>query len=392
MSEPVHLSRRERLRDPSLAAVSRPVAEARGLPNAWYTTPEALEDEFAQIFAAGWFCLGFAKDVPNPGDARPAEVLGRPLLMLRDRAGAIRVFHNVCSHRGMTLLSEPTANLRVLRCPYHHWCYDLAGGLSATPNIGGAGIHEHPDFDRTGKALKEVRAAVWFDLVFVNLSGTAEEFADFIAPLEARWAPFAEAGLHHGGEDSSTRLEIRANWKLAVENYCESYHLPAIHPGLNQYSRLEDHYDLIEPDRFAGQGTLVYQPILSEDGRRLPRLASVPEDWATRGEYVSLFPNVLLGIHSDHFFAVRLAPQTAGATVEELEIYYFSEAAVSGDHTDLRRTNLRLWGQVFEEDIFAVEGMQRGRRSAAFDGGAFSPVMDRATHSFHTWLAARLAA
>jgi choline monooxygenase len=374
-----------------MSAVDRPIAEASGLPNAWYTDADALEAEFESIFSTGWFCLGFGKDIPKPGDVKPVDLLGRPLLLLRDRAGEIRVFHNVCSHRGMTLVQQATSKLRVLRCPYHHWCYDLSGALSATPNVGGAGVHDHADFDKSGKGLKEVRSAVWFDLVFVDLGGTAEDFDQFIAPLAARWSIFMDARLFHGGDDSSGRLEVGANWKLAVENYCESYHLPAIHPGLNSYSRLEDHYDIMESDRFSGQGSRVYQPMLSEDGRSFKSLEGLPSEWSTRAEYISLYPNVLLGIHHDHFFAVRLDPIGPGKTVEELEIYYMSEASIAGDCEDLRRANLRLWGQVFEEDIFAVEGMQAGRRSAAFSGGAFSPAMDQPTHCFHKWLAKRLA-
>ena len=374
----------------SMSSIDRPIAMASGLPSAWYTVADALEAEFESIFSAGWFCLGFGKDIPKPGDAKPVELLGRPLLLLRDRSGDIRVFHNVCSHRGMTLVQQATSKLRVLRCPYHHWCYDLSGALSATPNVGGAGVHEHAEFDKSGKGLKEVRSAVWFDLIFVDLGGAAEDFSQFIAPLNSRWSDFADAQFTHGGEDSSGRLEVGANWKLAVENYCESYHLPSIHPGLNSYSRLEDHYDLMEPDRFSGQGSRVYQPMLSEDGRSFKSLSELPDHWATRAEYISLYPNVLLGIHHDHFLAVRLDPIGVAKTVEELEIYYMSEASVAGDCADLRKSNLRLWRQVFQEDVFAVEGMQAGRRSPAFNGGAFSPAMDRPTHCFHKWLAKRL--
>jgi choline monooxygenase len=375
-----------------MAAVERPIAEASGLPSYWYTAPAALETEFSQVFSKNWFCLGFAKDISHPGDAKPVEVLGRPLLMLRDRAGVVRVFHNVCIHRGMTLLQKPTRNLRVLRCPYHHWCYDLSGALSATPNVGGAGIHEHESVPKAGKGLTEVPSAVWFDMVFVNLDGNAQPFDQFIAPLVARWAAFDGADLRHGGADSTGKLTVGANWKLAVENYCESYHLPAIHPGLNSYSRLEDHYDILEEDLFAGQGSLVYQPILSEDGRQLSPRQGLGGEWKTRAEYVSLYPNALLGIHRDHFIVVRLNPMAPGETEEHLEIYYFDDANLSGDCADLRAANLKLWRQVFEEDIFAVEGMQAGRRSRAFDGGVFSPAMDGPTHSFHRWVARRLAA
>lgn len=373
----------------ALEAVLAPLTEAGGLPNAVYANPASIEADYAGIFAPGWACIGNGAVVAEPGMAKPIDFLGRPLVMLRNRTGEIRVFHNVCSHRGMKLVPEPAERLRVIRCPYHHWCYGMDGALQATPSVGGPGVHEHPDFDRSKNGLKEVRSAVWFDLVFVNISGDAPAFEDWIAPLANRWSDFKDAKLVHGGPDSTGSLEIQANWKFAIENYCESYHLPSIHPALNSYSRLEDHYNIEDADSYSGQGSLVYSPVLAADGRSLPVHPGLPEKWDTGSEYASLFPNVLLGIHKDHFFSVRLEPVAENRTIEHLDIYYFDDGTARDD-ADLRSENLRIWTQVFQEDVIAVEGMQAGRASPGFTGGAFSPAMDGPTHIFHRWVAERL--
>ena len=39
-------------------------------------------------------------------------------------------------------------------------------------------------------------------------------------------------------------------------------------------------------------------------------------------EYVALFPNVMLGIHKDHFYAYWLEPVNNEYTKEHMEIYY----------------------------------------------------------------------
>src|SRR3546814_5420797 len=119
--------------------------------------------------------------------------------------------------------------------------YALDGSLKATPFIGGPGTSTCEGFDKAGHGLKPVRSAVWADAVFVDLSGQAPAFADFIAPIAQRWADFDFTRLRHGGADSSFSIEVGCNWKLAVENYCEAYHLPWIHPALNSYSRSEEH-------------------------------------------------------------------------------------------------------------------------------------------------------
>ena len=73
-------------------------------------------------------------------------------------------------------------------------------------------------------------------------------------------------------------IDVRCNWKLAVENYCEAYHLPWVHPALNDYSRLEDHYCFSDAQDFAGQGSLAYR-LSDVAGTRLPRL----EEWGLEG-------------------------------------------------------------------------------------------------------------
>ena len=56
-----------------------------------------------------------------------------------------------------------------------------------------------------------------------------------------------------------------------------------------------------------------------------------------------------------------------------------------------RQAVMAAWKLVFEEDIFAVEGMQQGRSSPGFNGGVFSPVLDTPSHVFHKWVAQRYA-
>ena len=379
------------LTESQLAGVQRPIAEASGLPNAAYVSDSYMRFERDQVLGRTWTCIGHGRDVANPGDAVPVNLLGLPLLLLRDHEGRIKVFHNVCSHRGMELVSRPCSLRTVLRCPYHSWAYDLDGQLRATPHIGGPGRNACEGFDRARHGLKPVRTAVWLDMVFVNLSGDAPSFEAHAAPLAARWKDFDTSRIRHGGPDSSLRIAVNCNWKLAVENYCESYHLPWVHPGLNSYSRLEDHYNIEADGHYAGQGSLVYTPVLVEGGPAFPRFPDLPEKWATGAEYIALFPNVLLGIHADHFFAMRLEPIAPDRTVEHLDLYYVGDEPLGEDYAAMRAANTRAWRTVFEEDIGVVEGMQRGRASPAFAGGVFSPVMDGPTHCFHRWVAARLA-
>jgi len=371
--------------------VMQPVSTARGLPNAFYTDADVHEQEKQLVFHANWTCIGFGKNVPNPGDAFPVKHLGIPLVMVRGQDNTLRVFQNVCRHRGMILVEEPKQVKGVISCPYHAWCYELNGKLRATPHVGGPGKNIDPHIDRETLGLIEVRTHVFMDLVFVNVSGDAPAFETAMAPLIERWSEFVNKPIFHGGAESSFTLDVKTNWKLAVENYCESYHLPWIHPGLNSYSRLEDHYHINEAGSFSGQGTVVYNPKLDDTGRAFKNFADLSSKWDTGAEYIALYPNLLLGIHRDHYYAILIEPVSHDRSVEHVEIYYTDEEMLGEDWADLRQKNAALWKDIFIEDIFVVEGMQAGRAAPAFDGGKFSPVMDEPTHTFHHWVAGQFA-
>jgi len=377
----------EDIRSAPLDRVRAPIDRANGLPNAHYIDPATIAEENRAVLETTWAALAVGADVPEPGDAKPMEFLGQPLLLLRDDAGAVRVFYNICRHRGMILVEEPRKIEGAIRCPYHSWCYAKDGRLVATPHVGGPGKNAHPGIERATLGLVEVRSHVWMDVVFINLSGDAPEFAEVHADLIARWAEF-DRPLYHGGADSTFMLEVNTNWKLAVENYCESYHLPWVHPGLNSYSRLEDHYHIEQPGQYSGQGTLVYRQLRGTMEEVFPDFDGLSDKWDTGAEYVAVYPNLLLGVHRDHTFAIVLEPVAHDRTREHVHIYY---AQPQTDEV-MRAKNATQWKGVFVEDIFVVEGMQRGRFASGFDGGRFSPAMDGPTHCFHAWVAGRLEA
>lgn len=368
-----------------LSAVLRPIEAAQGLPNAHYTDEATHAAERDALLWGGWAGIGVGADVPEPGDAKPLEFLGLPLLMLRGRDGVLRVFRNTCRHRGMILVDAPRRIEGAIRCPYHSWCYAHDGRLVATPHVGGPGMNRAEGIVNDDLGLVEVASHLWRDVVFVDVSGKAGPFEEVHAELLARWAQ-VDAPVVHGGADSRFVLEVACNWKLAVENYCESYHLPWVHPGLNSYSRLEDHYH-IEAEGYSGQGSTLYRQIRGEAGEVFPDFAGWPESWEEGAEYIAIYPNVLLGAQRDHAFVIVLEPTGMTTTREHVHLYYASDDTDAG----LRAKNCAQWREVFEEDVFVVEGMQRGRVGPGFDGGRFSPAMDGPTHRFHQWVAARLS-
>ena len=373
-----------------LSNVSAPIERAKGLPNACYIGDGVYQQEQDTLFRNNWAAIGFGKDIASAGMIKPLSFLSIPMIMVRTQTGDINVFQNVCRHRGMILIDEPQQLRGPITCPYHAWSYDLDGNLRKTPHIGGPNIDTLDSVQHCDYPLNKVRSHVWNDLVFVNVGGDTPAFTVQMADLIDRWREFDQP-LYHGGADSSFSFDLACNWKLAVENYCEAYHLPFIHPDLNTYSRLEDHYNILDHDNYAGQGTTVYAPQVSETGARFPTFDKLSSKWDTGAEYVALFPNVLLGVHKDHYFSILLTPDGTGRTNEQIELYYTDPAALTDDYAEMRANNARMWSAVFAEDISVVEGMQKGRNAPAYDGGKFSAVMDESTYHFHKWVARELS-
>ena len=375
--------------------VDKPIEEANGLPNECYVNNDYLAHEKEKIFFNKWTVIGVASSTPNPGDARPHNLLGVPLVVVRDKDKRIRVFHNVCSHRGFKLLDKSCTLKNVIRCPYHSWSYDFNGKLVATPHIGGLNNHQSEKFDKIKSSLKEVKTKVWMDIIFVNINSNEIEFDEYIKPLENRWSKFInlkdQKSLVHSKDYGYFNLEVNCNWKFAIENYCESYHLPTIHPELNKVSNIDDHYHIQGlPNRFAGQGSKKYeQP--AKGNKKFHTFAHWDKNMLKNSEYIALFPNVMIGLHIDHFYIFWLEPLSMKKTIEHMQMYYIGNESANGEELkELRKENSRFWKDVMLEDINVIEGMQDGRNSPVFNGGNFSPVMDQPTHQFHKWVANNL--
>ena len=378
-----------------LQVVNKPIDTANGLPNECYISEDYLSLEKDRIFCKKWTVIGVGSSIPNPGDAKPYNLLGIPLILIRDREMKIRVFHNVCSHRGFKLLDKPCTLKNVIRCPYHSWSYDFNGNLIATPHIGGLNNHQIEKFDKNKSHLKEVQTKVWMDIIFVNIYSNEIDFDEYIKPLEQRWSKFLKKNdqglLVHSKDYGYFSLDVKCNWKFAIENYCESYHLPTIHPELNKVSNINDHYHIQGlPNRFAGQGSEKYEQLI-KGNKKFNTFSNWQKNKLKTSEYIALFPNVMIGLHIDHFYVFWLEPLLSNKTREHMQMYYVGNESANGEELkDLRKENLRFWKDVMIEDINAVEGMQDGRNSPAFNGGNFSPIMDQPTHQFHKWVAGNL--
>ena len=197
----------------------------RSNPWSWYEDPGIARRERDRIFKRSWQYAGRREELTAPGSYAATHVGGLPVVLTRDRDDVLRAFANVCRHRG-AIVATGAGERGTLQCPYHAWTYGLDGCLRAAPRTKG-----DPEFAVDGLGLVPLAAGVWGPFVFVNPDPDAppleEALGDLPAIVAAHGLDVDALRFHHRVE-----YEIRANWKIALENYLECYHCQLNHPGL----------------------------------------------------------------------------------------------------------------------------------------------------------------
>jgi phenylpropionate dioxygenase-like ring-hydroxylating dioxygenase large terminal subunit len=144
------------------------IGRAHTLPSSYYLDRTQLEIEKKQIFWRTWQVIGYREQVAQPGDYFTFDLVGEPLLVVRDTEGKLRGYYNVCRHRAGPP-AEGCGSRKVFRCLYHGWTYGLDGRLLNAPEMEGVCDFRHEEF-----ALRPVNVAEWGGLVFVNLDPQAD--------------------------------------------------------------------------------------------------------------------------------------------------------------------------------------------------------------------------
>jgi len=205
-----------------------------------YLSEELFALEQEHLFARTWLFLGHLSQVPEVGDYLAQEVAGRPLLMVRQADGGVRVLYNRCAHKGTPLVTDPRGNVgRFLRCPYHAWTYRLDGAPLAMPlkqGYDGTRLHDC----EAGRGLSPVGAmAVHRDFVFVRLSaegiGFEECFGEALGAIDdmADRSPTGRLTVAGG----VLRNVVRCNWKMYLENINDTVHPMSTHESATQAAR-----------------------------------------------------------------------------------------------------------------------------------------------------------
>ncbi|PID95897.1 MAG: Rieske (2Fe-2S) protein [Alphaproteobacteria bacterium] len=364
------------------------------LPVEAYTSQEWYDREQREIFSKTWRYAGFMEDVSEPGQYITVQAGLNNIFVVMGRDRRLRAFHNICRHRGTQLIRAVGKTQKALTCPYHDWTYDLEGNLVSVPE-------EHEEFGKVDKSclgLKPAKVDIWKSMIFVHPDPDAPSIAEWFGPVEPHIGPHVPEELVEY-EELNQSYDIKANWKIVVENYIDIYHLSHLHSNTLQ---MYDHKNA--KFHWEGPHYMFWEPPVEsfakdQDSKLIaPRV--IPEDMT--GAWVPmLWPGIGIGASEEgwNVFVIEpLGPELSRVhnrgRVSNASGWKFASQAIkssmfwtkfglSGKYADydaMGDDDPMVSGDFTAEDIYACEQQQKSLKSPYFETGPAAkgenPVID----------------
>ena len=184
---------------------------------------EYFERERDAIFKHTWLNVGRIEEIPNPGDyfVRNIAVVNASVIVARQQDGTVRAFHNVCSHRANKVAWDEAGNCKRFTCSFHGWTFGLNGELRGVPDES-----QFFDFEKKANGLTPVALDEWEGFIFINVDPRPRNtLAKYLGEFGRGISGYPFEGL----TCYRYKGDMQCNWKVAMNAFQESYHVPFVH-------------------------------------------------------------------------------------------------------------------------------------------------------------------
>lgn len=337
-----------------------------------YTSPEVYAQEIEEYFLKDWLFVGRVEQYEKAGDYQARRLLGKPILIARNKEGKIQAFHNMCRHRGVEVASGE-GNVRSFKCPYHGWTYDLNGGL-----VGAAYMKDTEGFDPSGCKLPSIHLEIWRGNIFINFAAQPRPFDEAMAHLEG---DFAMLHTENCRLADITRTTLKCNWKFFHENLMDYYHVGVLHAKTfgQRFSWTPENL-VLKP---GGGLTMRYLASPSTpDGvsmfGKAPWLENEENSFACTAYYP---PNLTLFGRIDMVKIITAWP--TGPNSCEVLIYMMFPQEFHAHENFAEKVDVyrKYQHEIYEEDRSMIESMQLAMSLPNYEPGPLS-VMEKPIHHF----------
>ncbi|WP_338495694.1 aromatic ring-hydroxylating dioxygenase subunit alpha [Pseudomonas sp. WP18] len=373
------------------------------LPRELYIEPEVFHQDLEQIWHKDWIFAGHTFELEKPGQYLTLQIGHYPVLIIRDKSGQVRAFHNACRHRGSKVCEHAQGKVAKLVCPYHKWTFELDGNLLFAGNMG-------VDFDRSQYNLKPVHCEIVHTYIYVCVADDAPEFESFRNSVSPFIAPHF---LDNCKVAFESNLVEKGNWKLVFENNRECFHCDGTHPELmNSFVENlsvagvggEDDPELTAHWNRCESAGMPSRLVMDPNGRfrmtRIPLSAGAVSytmdgkpavagrlDKSGEPDIGALlyfnYPSTWNHFLGDHALSFRVLPIGPGETLVTTK-WLVPNTAVEGVDYDIDRLT-KVWLATNDQDRRLVEGTQAGVTSPTYEPGPFSDIAENGVCQFDDW-------
>jgi phenylpropionate dioxygenase-like ring-hydroxylating dioxygenase large terminal subunit len=357
----------------------------RALPAWVYGHPALTALEIERVLMPSWQIVCHVNSIPRPGDYETFDLGPESVFVLRDKDGSVKAYHNACRHRGARLLDGTGTCAATITCPYHGWSYRHDGGLVGVPLR-----DTFPGLDRAEHGLKPVRVDTALGFVFVCLAGDPP-------PVSKTWGKLAEELAPYRFEDMVPLAPIstdvwNVDWKIAMDNYLESYHVPVGHPGLYRMFTPDYEDQAHVPGVARGLSWMREQPSSRWSERLYQRIIGeaaghLPETLRRCWRFYSALPNLGIDVFPDQMDFFQLLPGAPGKCIVRGTTFGLPDASPA--LRAARFLSNRINTQVNDEDKWLCARVQRGLASSSYRPGPLSRL-EGYMHEFHNLLRERI--
>ena len=379
--EPNLVSREALLKQ--LSAVLPDENRSPGIPPACYADAGLLALENAAVFLQGWVGLGRADRWPGAGDYSALDIGGVPIIVLRNKSGALKAFANSCRHRGSQLLNGD-GNCKKIKCPFHWWTYDLDGRLRVYPRMENA-----VDFDPAEFGLVEFTVAVEHGFAFVSFEKSPPAMADWLGDFDAfhrHW------GIGRWKTARMREFEVQCNWKTFIEVFNEYYHLPMVHPdSINWLYPEPEAVDIVKGQYTTQFGATEGAAALMADSQRhaLPAVSGLQGREARGTRYTWIYPNLTFALSQDSMWIYQAFPLSADRSRVIQTICFPAESFALDDFSERAAHYYERIDAALAEDLPFLERQQLGLNSKFARQGRFG-ALEPSVGKFAWWYAQQL--
>lgn len=338
------------------------------LPREYFASRAIFDAERERIFHRSWLLVGHVSELAEAGSYFLYEIDNESVIVLRDREGTVRAFHNHCRHRGSRLCREASGTLGTsIQCPYHAWTYGLDGALRAVPTM-----TDVAGFDPADYPLHAVALELWHGFVFLNLARRPTAFADALPALIGKFA-HRDASDHVSVHRET--YDVEANWKLIFHNFSECYHCPTVHPQLNALTPFRNTENDLDEGPVLGGPMWMKNPegSMTIGGQRCAAPpASLSAEERGRVYYYTVFPSAFVSFHPDYVLVHRAYALAIDRTRVVCD-WYFPRAAAAAPGFDATPA-VEFWDITNRQDWLLCENAHRGVSSIAWEPGPYSEL------------------